>query len=184
VTVRKETSPNRAVLKLHVGLRKAESSVLVQASTGRIGVAKFLYNRRVPGVLSAQCSCEAGEEPPRHMALFCIEEAGRRQHLQDRWEAKLQATHRDKQRGKETSRVDVERRASSGEPRPGQPRRSWRPDVRQQRSLREPRFSYYILYGVLNSAPGYHVQLLERLNGVSELGVEPLLSFWMYIPVV
>jgi hypothetical protein len=56
--------------------------VLVQARTGRIGVAKFLYNRRVPRVLSAQCRCEAGEEPPRHMALFCIEEAGRQQHLQ------------------------------------------------------------------------------------------------------
>jgi hypothetical protein len=52
-------------------------------------------------------------------------------------------------------------RASSGEPRPGEPHLeslvleslvgSWRPDVRQQRSLREPRFSYTFSY---YSAPG------------------------------
>jgi hypothetical protein len=48
-----DTPPNEAVLKLHSGLRKAESSVLVQARTGRIGLAKFLYNRKVPGVLTA-----------------------------------------------------------------------------------------------------------------------------------
>lgn len=76
-----DTPPNKAVLKLHSGLRKAESSVLIQARTGRIGLAKFLYNRKVPGVLSAQCRCGAGEETPRHMALFCTEEAERRQHL-------------------------------------------------------------------------------------------------------
>ena len=80
-TIPEDTPLNRAVLKLHSGLRKAESSVLVQARTGRIGLLKFLYNRKVPGVLSAQCRCRNGEETPRHMALFCIEEAGRRQHL-------------------------------------------------------------------------------------------------------
>jgi hypothetical protein len=80
-TVPEDTPPNRAVLKLHSGLRKAESSVLVQARTGRIGLAKFLHKRKVPGVLSAQCRCGAGEETPRHMALFCTEEAGRRQGL-------------------------------------------------------------------------------------------------------
>ena len=45
--VTEDTPPNRAVLKLHSGLRKAESSVLVQARTGRIGLAKFLYSRKV-----------------------------------------------------------------------------------------------------------------------------------------
>jgi hypothetical protein len=78
----KDTPPNKAVPKLHSGLRKAESSVLVQAHTGRIGLAKFLYNRKVPGVLSAQCNCSAGEETPQHIALFCTDETERRQHLQ------------------------------------------------------------------------------------------------------
>jgi hypothetical protein len=76
-----DTPPNEAVLKLHSGLRKAESSVLVQARTGRMGLAKFLYNRKVPGVLTAQCRCRAGEETPRHITLFCTDEVERRQHL-------------------------------------------------------------------------------------------------------
>jgi hypothetical protein len=80
-TVPEDTPPNKGVLKLYAGLRKAESSVLVQASTGRIGLAKFLYNRKVPGILSAQCRCGAGEETPRHMALYCTEETSRREHL-------------------------------------------------------------------------------------------------------
>ena len=73
-----DTPPSKAVLKLHRGLQKAESSILVQTRTGRIGLAKFLYSRKVPGVLSAQCRCGAREETLRHMALYCIEEAGRR----------------------------------------------------------------------------------------------------------
>jgi hypothetical protein len=79
--VPEDTPPSRGVLKLHSRLRKAENSVLVQARTGRIRLAKFLYNRKVPGVLTAQCRCGAGEETPPHMALFCTGEAGRRQHL-------------------------------------------------------------------------------------------------------
>jgi hypothetical protein len=64
-----DTSPNKAVLKLHSGLRKVKSSVLVQARTGRIGLAKFLYNRKVPGILSAQCRCSAREEAPRYIVV-------------------------------------------------------------------------------------------------------------------
>ena len=60
---------------------RAESSVLVQARTGRVGLAKFLYSRKVPGKLPAECRCEAGEATPRHMVLFCTEEAERRQRL-------------------------------------------------------------------------------------------------------
>jgi hypothetical protein len=72
---------NKAVLKLHSGFRKAESSVLAQARTGRIGFAKFLCSRRVLGMLTAQCRCKVGEETPRHMVLFFTEETGQRQHL-------------------------------------------------------------------------------------------------------
>jgi hypothetical protein len=78
----KDTPLNEAVLKLYFRLRKAESSVLVQARTGRIGLAKFLYNRKVLGVLTAQCRCRAREETPRHIALFCTDETERRRHLQ------------------------------------------------------------------------------------------------------
>jgi hypothetical protein len=39
--------PAKQVLELHKGLRKAESALLIQARTGRIGLAKFLYRCRV-----------------------------------------------------------------------------------------------------------------------------------------
>jgi len=79
--VLEDPPPDKQVLKLHVGLKKAESSMLVQARTGRVGLAKFLYGRKVPGIQTAQCRCEAGEETVRHMALYCTEEADRRQGL-------------------------------------------------------------------------------------------------------
>lgn len=63
-SVPEDTPPDSGVLRLHAGLRKAESFVLVQACTGRIGLAKFLYNRKVPGKLSIQCRCGPGEETP------------------------------------------------------------------------------------------------------------------------
>jgi len=50
-TAPKDTPPSMAVLKLHSGLRKAEIRVLVQARTGRIRLTKFLYSRKVPGIL-------------------------------------------------------------------------------------------------------------------------------------
>ena len=82
-TISEDTSPTKQVLQLHKSLRKAESALLVQVRTKRIGLAQFLYNRRVPNVVTAKCQCRAGHETPRHMALFCIKEASRRQFLQD-----------------------------------------------------------------------------------------------------
>jgi hypothetical protein len=79
--VPEDPPPSKQVLKLHTGLKKAESSMLVQARTGRIGLAKFLYGRKVPGIQTAQCRCEAGEETVRHMALYCTDETERRQGL-------------------------------------------------------------------------------------------------------
>ena len=80
--VLEDPPPDKQVLKLHVGLKKAESSMLVQARTGRVGLAKFLYGRKVPGIQTAQCRCEAGEETVRHMALYCTKETERQQGLQ------------------------------------------------------------------------------------------------------
>jgi hypothetical protein len=73
-----DTPLNKAVLKLHSRLGKAESSILIQACTSQIGLAKFLYIRKVPGILTTQCRCGAGEETPRHIALFYIDEIERR----------------------------------------------------------------------------------------------------------
>jgi hypothetical protein len=56
------TPPNKQVLKLHARLQKAGSSVLIQARTGRIGLGKFLYNCKVPGVLSVKSKCGAAKK--------------------------------------------------------------------------------------------------------------------------
>lgn len=43
------------VIELHKGLHKVESALLVQARTKKIGLAKFLYSRKVPRVDTARC---------------------------------------------------------------------------------------------------------------------------------
>jgi hypothetical protein len=79
--VPENTPSTKQMLKLHEGLRRAESALLTQARMGRIGLAKFLYRRSVPGFTTATCQCRAGHETPRHMALYCIYEADRRHYL-------------------------------------------------------------------------------------------------------
>lgn len=81
--VSEDSPPTKRVLQLHKDLQKAESALLVQIRTARIGLAKFLYSRKVPGIVSAKCECGAGQETPRHMALFCVREAERRHYLRD-----------------------------------------------------------------------------------------------------
>jgi hypothetical protein len=76
--VSEDTRPTKQMLKLHKGLQKAESALLTQARTWRIGLAKFPHKRGVPGFTTATCQCRAGYGTPRHMALYCIYEAGRR----------------------------------------------------------------------------------------------------------
>ena len=41
--------PKRSVLKLHKDLRKAESALITQIRTGRIGLAAFLNKAKIPG---------------------------------------------------------------------------------------------------------------------------------------
>jgi hypothetical protein len=71
-----EPSANR--LKLHTQLKKAESAVLIQARTGRIGLAHFLSKACVPGFESPACKCELGNETAEHLLLHCQLETERR----------------------------------------------------------------------------------------------------------
>lgn len=48
--------------KLCCNLRKAESSLAIQLRTEKVGIAKFLYTRRVPGVVSLACNCGRRQE--------------------------------------------------------------------------------------------------------------------------
>jgi hypothetical protein len=75
--------PDPAILKLHKGLRKAESSMLVQLRTGRTGLRHFPNKVRVPGYESGQCGCGEGPETPRHVLLDCLHESERREALKE-----------------------------------------------------------------------------------------------------
>ncbi len=66
-----------AANKLHRGLAKAESSVITQLRTGKVGLNGFLANIRVPGV-TLECSCGEGVETVAHVLLHCPNEQERR----------------------------------------------------------------------------------------------------------
>src|SRR5882757_9706629 len=70
--------PGKERLKLHKELKKAESAILIQARTGRIGLAHFLNKARVPGFESPDCRCTRGIETTEHLLLHCPLEVERR----------------------------------------------------------------------------------------------------------
>ena len=63
--------PYRASLRLRAGLSKAQSSILTQMRTGKIGLAAFLCRRRVPGFPTPACCCGAQWETAKHVVLEC-----------------------------------------------------------------------------------------------------------------
>ena len=73
--------PDPKVLKLYSGLRKAESSALVQFRTGYTGLAYFLYKACVLGIESGLCSYRSSSEMPRHILIHCQKEELRRGEL-------------------------------------------------------------------------------------------------------
>jgi len=73
--------PSQAILTLHRKLQKAESAVLVQLRTGRVGLAYFLHKVGVPGYDSSLCSCGQADETPRHFLIYCPEGDGSREAL-------------------------------------------------------------------------------------------------------
>jgi hypothetical protein len=67
---------DKKVRKLYTNRRKAESSLLVQLRTGKIGFNDFLYSRGVPQVRSKRCACRMGDMTVKHVVLTC--QTGRR----------------------------------------------------------------------------------------------------------
>jgi hypothetical protein len=70
-----EAPPGTDVLKLHEGLRKAESSLAIQLRTRTNGLDAFLFQARVPSVPSPLCSCGRGRQTARHVLIFCPKHA-------------------------------------------------------------------------------------------------------------
>jgi hypothetical protein len=75
--------PGTDVLKLHKGLRKAESSLAIQLRTGTNGLHAFLFQARVPSVSSLLCSCGRERQTAKHILIFCRRHAGARHELRD-----------------------------------------------------------------------------------------------------
>ena len=56
-------------LRIYEKLNKAQSSVICQARTGKIGLRAFLYSVEVPEVDTPECPCGTGRQTAEH--LFC-----------------------------------------------------------------------------------------------------------------
>lgn len=70
-TFRNTPAPTKRVLKLHQGLRKRDSALLVQLRTEKIGLRDFLYSRHVPDIASSRCDCGAIRQTVAHVLLYC-----------------------------------------------------------------------------------------------------------------
>ena len=77
------TQPTVKVLQLHRTLKKAESSILIHMRTRCIGLKKFLFECRVPGIDSSMWECGGGEETAQHIAMLCPLESSKRHVLWD-----------------------------------------------------------------------------------------------------
>ena len=75
--------PDYKTTWLHWGLRKAESSALIQIRTGRIGLAAFLNKARVPGYPSPFCQCGQAPETASHIIAHCPRFTEARSQLRD-----------------------------------------------------------------------------------------------------
>jgi len=68
-----DTTPifSNKALKKHENLTKAESSLLIQARTGAIGLNDFLFRARVPEISTPYCECGQGKETVEHLVVWC-----------------------------------------------------------------------------------------------------------------
>ena len=72
---------SRKRLRIYDGLQKAEASLAIQMRTGKIGLAQFLYMRKVPGWESANCFCGGFQQTVKHILIFYPEFRSGRQDL-------------------------------------------------------------------------------------------------------
>jgi hypothetical protein len=62
---------DQRALERHKGLTKAESSLLIQARTGAIGLRDFLFRAKVRTISTPYCDCGRGRETVEHLVVWC-----------------------------------------------------------------------------------------------------------------
>ena len=77
-------APSTAVLKIHNGVERWLSALVVQMRTQKLGLNDFLYHFRVPGIESPHCPCVYGNQTVRHVLMECsyYEELREREHVE------------------------------------------------------------------------------------------------------
>ena len=78
-----------ATLRLHANLPKPHSSLLTQIRTGKIRLAAFLHQRRVPSFESPACPYRWQWETAKHVILNCP------RFTQERWQLRQQVSSTD-----------------------------------------------------------------------------------------
>jgi hypothetical protein len=82
-------------LKKHKDLFKHESSLLTQVRTGKVGLRAFLFERKVPDVVTPRCLCGEAPETVAHLVLNCRDLAQPREELRRLMAPKAMQTYRD-----------------------------------------------------------------------------------------
>ena len=95
-----EPEPKSNIVKLHAGLSKELSSLVIQMRTGKIGLRQFLFERKVPGIEDGRCECRQGNQTVKHVLLNC------RRHNRDRQGLWAEESRKAQQGGR---RLDIER---------------------------------------------------------------------------
>jgi hypothetical protein len=76
--------PNLDNHKIYKDIPKHKASILMQARTGCMGMAEFLFRRHVSDVPSPLYSCGKAPETPEHILLYCPETEKNRQNTRKR----------------------------------------------------------------------------------------------------
>lgn len=63
--------PTDKILRLHRGLKKWQSALLIQMRTEKIGLRDHLWKRRVPGYDNPGCDCGEGRQTVGHILMRC-----------------------------------------------------------------------------------------------------------------
>jgi len=76
-----QSTPQKAVLKLHDELTKDLSALAMQTRTGKIGLRLFLHRHRVPGVETERCQFRQAPQTIEHILFTCRKYVDLRQGL-------------------------------------------------------------------------------------------------------